>query len=169
MTTIGVGAAASSDGFERTLVGRPADGFVLGCKAVSSATGIDEAGVGWSINGSKFKSELEVVDGENGSKELEVGEIGGEDRSEGLKSEVEELTLPKVSGMFPWVTASVNEGNVAVGPRMGDKKGIGRRGEAVNSLEELVEMSGASGVVAGADVAGEFSWLAESSVGQNKC
>jgi hypothetical protein len=52
---------------------------------------------------------------------------------------------------------------------MGDEKGIGGRGGAANSLEELVETSGASGVMAGADVAGEFSWLAESSVGQNKC
>ena len=145
------------------------DGSVLGCKAVSSATGIDEAGVGWSINGSKFESKLEVVGGEDGSEELEAGEVGGEDGSEGLESEVEELTLPGVSGTFPWVTASIDEGNVVVGPRMGDKRGIGRRGEAVNSLEELVETSGASGVVAGADVAGEFSRLAESSVGQNKC
>jgi hypothetical protein len=94
--------------------------------------------------------------------------VGGEDGSEGLEFEVEELTLPRVSGMFPWVTAGVNEGNVAVGPWMGDEKGIGGRG-ATNSLEELVEMSGVSGVVAGADVAGEFSQLTESSVGQNKC
>ena len=142
---------------------------MLGCKAVSSATGIDKAGVGWSINGSKFESELEVVGGEDGSEELKVGEVGGEDELEGLESEVEELTLPGVSGMFPWVTASIDEGNVAVGPWMGDKKGIGRRREAVNLLEELVETSGASGVVAGADVSGEFSQLAESSVGQNKC
>jgi hypothetical protein len=78
------------------------DGSVLQCKAVSSATGIDKAGVKWSINGSKLESELEVV--------------GGEDGSEGLKSEVEELTLPGISGTFPWVTTSVNEGNVVVGP-----------------------------------------------------
>jgi len=145
----------SSDGFERTSVGRPGDVSMLGCKAVSSATDIDEAGVGWSINGSKLESELRVV--------------GGEDGSEGLESEVEELTLPRVLGTFPWVTAGVDEGNVAVGPWMGDEKGIGGRGEAANLLEELVETSGASGVVAGADVAGEFSRLAESSVDQNTC
>ena len=142
---------------------------MLGYKAVSSATGIDEAGVGWSINGSKFESELEVVGGEDGSEELEAGEVGGEDGSEGLESEVEELTLPGVSGTFPSVTAGINKGNIAVGPWTGDEKGIGGRGEAASSLEELVEMSSASRVVANTDVAGEFSRLAESSVGQNKC
>jgi len=147
--------AVSLDGFERTSVGRPGDISVLGCKAVSLATNIDEAGVGWSINGSKLESKLGVV--------------GGEDGSEGLKSKVEELTLPGVLDMFPWITASINEGNVAVGPRMEDEKGIGGRGEAANSLEELVETSGASGIMAGADVAGEFSQLAESSVDQNMC
>ena len=54
---------------------------MLGCKVVSSATGIDEAGVGWSISGSMLESELGVVGGEDGSEGLNVGlgEVRGED------------------------------------------------------------------------------------------